>query len=159
MATPEDFARECRDAAKGLRRVQRDLRRTLAGEVKDEVAIPLAAKIGAAASGPWATVLSAGVKARAAADPTIVVGGLRPKLSGGGGPRQVVFGVEFGGGKRQTAIPSTPARRGHRRRTTAQFSQRHDPFVFPTIAHNLPWVLDTFADLTMATLDKGVNDG
>jgi hypothetical protein len=104
-------------------------------------------------------VLAAGVKARAGADPTIVVGGLRPKLSGGAGPRQVIFGAEFGGGKRLSAVPAGRGRRGYRRYTTAQFRAHQTPFVFPTIADNIPWALDTWADLTLDVLEQAIPDG
>lgn len=127
--------------------------------MKTEVAEPLARKIGAAAGGPWARILDAGTKARAAADPQIVVGGARPRLSGGAGPRQVVFGTEFGGGGRVKAIPTTPKRRGHRRVTTNQFRRHHKPFVFPTIEANMPEVLDAYADITLKVLNEGVNNG
>lgn len=159
MATPEEFSAECRLASKNLRRVPRELRRALSSEVKNQVAVPLASRVGSAARGPWSRVLQAGTKARAGADPTIVVGGLRPKLSGGAGPRQVVFGAEFGGGKRLTAVPRTARHRGYRRYSTNQFRANKTPFVFPTIAKNLPWVLDQFADISMTTLNKEVNRG
>lgn len=159
MATPEEFAAECRAASRGLRRVPAELRRELAVAARDQVAKPLAARIASAASGPHAGILAAGTKARAAGDPTIVVGGLRPKLSGGAGPRQVVFGDEFGGGKRLGSVPSSRRARAHRRYTTNQFRRGAKPFVFPTIRGSLPWVLDTFADATLSTIEKGVNRG
>ena len=153
----EDFARECKDAAKALRGVPKDLRRALSHEAKDRVATPLAGRIRSAASGPWARVLAAGTKARAGADPTIVVGGQAPRLSGGGGPRSVVYGVEFGGGTRTTAVPSRAGRRGYRRRSTRQFVGRHDPFVYPTISASMPRVLDTYADIVMDVLGEAVD--
>ena len=159
MASLDDFTAECELAAKNLRRVPRDLRRALSSDVKTKVASRRAQKIGAAATGPWAPVLAAGTKARAAADPQIVVGGLRPKLSGGAGPRQVVFGTEFGGGKRISRVARSAKRSGYRRYSTNQFRNNKRPFVFPTIGKNLDWVLDEFADITMTTLDKAVNSG
>jgi hypothetical protein len=159
VSTPEEFAAECRQAALGLRRVDKDLRRELSGQVKEKVAEPLAKRVGSAARGPWSRVLQAGTKARAGADPKIVVGGLRPRLSGGAGPRQVVFGTEFGGGKRLTAVPASARRRGYRRYSTNQFRSNKAPFVFPTIGKNIDWVLDTFADITLTILDKEVNRG
>jgi hypothetical protein len=95
------------DASKALRRIPKEVRRALAAEVKTEVAAPLAVKIAGAATGPYNRVLRNGTKARASADPQIVVGGARPRLSHGAGPRDVVFGTEFGGGKRITRVPST----------------------------------------------------
>lgn len=148
-----DFAADCEAAAKGLRRVPRELRRALAQQVKTEVAEPLANRVKAAATGPWARVLAAGTKARAGADPTIVVGGQSPKLSGGGGPRSVVYGTEFGGGKRLTAVPGRAGRRGYRRYSTNQFRGRQRPFVFRTINQQMPKVLDAYAGIVMEVLD------
>ena len=158
MSSTDDFAAECKAAARNLRRVPKDLRRTLSHEVQDQVARPLSGKINAAASGPWARVLSVSARTRAAAEPTIVVGGSRPRLSGGAGPRQVIFGTEFGGGKRLTAVPRKNGHRGYRRYSTNQFAAHQRPFVFPTIGRELPNVLDTFADITMGVLEKAVND-
>ncbi|CCH79086.1 hypothetical protein BN12_40056 [Nostocoides japonicum T1-X7] len=159
MATPEEFAAECGAAARGLRRVPSALRRALAAEVKTEVAVPLAAKVAGAAAGPWARVLSAGVKARASADPQIVVGGASPRLSGGAGPRQVVFGTEFGGGKRITTVHRTDRHRGYFRRSTRQFGTHQRPFVFKTVSNNMDWVLDRYADIVTDVLDEGVPGG
>lgn len=156
MASTDEFVAECRDTARNLRRVPADLRRALSSEVKEEVAVPLARKISGAATGPWAPVLAAGTKARAGAEPTIVVGGTRPRLSGGAGPRLVVYGTEFGGGKRLTAVPRKGSRQGYRRYSTNQFRRNRRPFVFPTIGRNLDWVLDSFADITLRVLDKAV---
>lgn len=157
MGSVDEFAQECRITSKNLRRVPKDLRREISAQSKTEIATPLAARVGAAATGPWAAVLNAGTKARASADPTIVVGGLRPRLSGGAGPRQIVYGVEFGGGSRLAVVKSRPRQRGHRRYTTRQFRSRKAPFVYPTITDNMPWVLDRFADIAMTTLSKEVN--
>lgn len=159
MATAAEFADECRVTARNLRRVPRDLRRELSSQVKEKVAAPLASKVGGAATGPWARVLQAGTKARAGAEPTIVVGGQSPKLRNGAGPRQVVFGTEFGGGKRLAKVARTSKHRGYRRYSTKQFVNNKRPFVFPTIAKNIDWVLDQFADIAMTTLDKEVNRG
>lgn len=146
----------------GLRRVPKDLRRALSTEVKEQVAVPLAGRIRVAASGPYTRVLSAGTKARAGADPTIVVGGLSPKLKGGGGPRSVVFGTEWGGGKRSRPITGytrggqRPGRvRGHRRHTTMQFG-RPRPFVYSTVSANYGDIIDTYADIVMRVLGDGV---
>lgn len=149
-----DFGSECREAARNLRRVDRDLRRDLAGQVKDRVAVPLAGRVASAATGPWSRVLAAGTKARAAADPTLVVGGTRPRLSGGAGPRDVVFGAEFGGGRRLTAVPRSARRRGYRRYSTNQFRRNQAPFVFPTIRREMDGILDTYADIVTDTFRK-----
>lgn len=157
MATPEEFAAACRAASRGLRKVPNDLRRELGQEVRTQVAEPLAARVRGAWSGPWARLLAGGTKVRTKADPTIVVGGARPRLSGGAGPRHIVYGVEFGSGKRLTAVPARSGRRGYRRYSTNQFHGRQAPALFPTVRANIPWVLDRFADIALDTLGKGVN--
>ena len=156
MSDIKDFAEECDFVAKQLRRLPSDVRRALASEVKTAVALPLAGKIGSAARGPYGAALSGSVKARAAADPTIVIGGSRKVVSGGANARQLIYGTEFGGGKRITRVPTTPKRAGYRRRSTNQFVPAY-PFVFPTVGKNMDWVLDTYADIVLKTLDKGVN--
>ena len=149
----DEFAADCGAAAKGLRRLPKELRRALSAEVKDAVAEPLANRIRAAASGPYARVLGPGTKARAGADPTIVIGGMSPKLSGGGGPRAVVYGTEWGGGKRLSPVVAyqrggrRPGRvRGYRRYSTNQFRTAH-PFVFPTVNANMDKALEAWAGI------------
>ncbi|MGW5239496.1 hypothetical protein ACWEOW_11235 [Monashia sp. NPDC004114] len=160
MATPDEFARECDEVARSLRRVPSELRRALASEVKTEVATPLAARVAAAAAGPYARPLSGAVKARALADPTIVIGGSRKVVSGGASPRQLIYGTEWGGGKRRSSV-TRRTRHGsvtYKRRSTNQFVPAH-PFVFDTIAENADWVLDRFADITLKVLDREVGNG
>lgn len=153
---PASFARECEYVAKALRRIPKEVRRTLAHEVKDKVAVPLASKVAANAKGPWARVLSSGTKARSGANPTINIGGMRPKLSGGAGPRDVVFGSQWGGGKRSTTVAATSRRKGYRRRSTNQFVSNITPFVYPTIVARMPEVLDTYADIVLDVMDKEI---
>lgn len=154
MSNMKDFAEECDYVAKQLRRIPKDLRRALASEVKQEVAIPLAAKIAGASSGPYGPALSGQVKARASADPQIVIGGSRKIVSGGANARQLVYGTEFGGGRRRTAVPRTAKHKGYSRESTNQFVPAH-PFVFPTIGKNGEWVLDQFSDIVLKVLDEG----
>lgn len=158
MPNMKDFAEECDYVAKQLRRIPKDLRRALASEVKTEVAVPLAQKISVKAGGPYGPALSGAVKARASADPTIVIGGSRKIVSGGANARQLVFGTEFGGGKRRTRVPTRPGRKGYSRKSTNQFVPAH-PFVFPTIADNGEWVLDQFSDIVLKVLDGGISNG
>jgi hypothetical protein len=153
MSTPEEFARECAAAAKALRRIPRELRKSLAAEVKDEIAVPLAAKIGGAARGPYGPALSGSVKARAAADPQIVIGGSKKIVSGGASARQLIYGTEFGGGKRMTAVPATSRHKGYKKASTNQFRVAH-PFVFPTVEANAEWVLEEFADITLKIINQ-----
>lgn len=175
MATMDDFAQQCDRASRDLRRIPKDVRRDLASSVKERVAVPLAGKVSGAAAGPYRVALSGGVKARAAADPQIVIGGAKKVVSGGASVRQLIYGTEFSGGKRY-AIVNRPTRNGRRRKgrvsakeraaalangktiykrhTTNQFVPGH-PFVFSTISKNGDWVLDTFADIVMDTLAQG----
>jgi hypothetical protein len=158
VASPEEFAQQCREASRNMRRLPAELRRTLAARSKADVADPLAAKIAAAASGPYGRALSTAVKTRAAADPQIVVGGARRVVSGGASARQLVFGTEWGGGKRVKAFAKTANRKGYKRRTTRQFVTPH-PFVYPTIGANIDTVLEAFATMVEDTFTKVVSDG
>lgn len=152
------FAAECDAASKSLRRLPKDVRRALASDVKSEVAAPLADKIGAASRGPYGRVLAAATKARASADPQIVVGGARRVVSGGASARQLVYGTEFGGGGRTTAVPAGRGHKAYRRRSTNQFRRAY-PFVFPTIGREGEWVLDRFADIVLKAIDEGMSNG
>lgn len=159
----DQFATDCEAAAKGLRRVPKELRRALSTEVKAAVADPLAARIRAAASGPYARILGPGTKARAGADPTIVVGGASPKLSGGAGPRRVVFGTEWGGGKRLSPVVGYDRGgrrkghvRGYRRYSTNQFHRHQHPFVFPTVNANMDKALEAWATIVTDVVNREV---
>lgn len=158
MSDLDGFAAECKLTARNLRRIPKDLRRAIASEIKPEVAVPLAAKIGAGLAGPWASVLAGQVKARASAEPVIVVGGARRLVSGGASGRQLVYGAQFGGGKRTTVVAPTSRRRGYRLRSTRQFVRTVRPTIYPTIARNGEWVLSRFADVVGRVLE-GVSDG
>jgi hypothetical protein len=107
--------------------------------VRPDITEPLAHDIASAAAGPHARVLSAGVKARTSATPDIVVGGTRPKLSGGAGPRDVVFGDEFGGGKSKR---------------TRQFRRTRSPFVFRTLGRRTEWTLDQYGQIVDDVLEE-----
>lgn len=142
-----------------MRRLPRELRRTLANRVRDEVAEPLAADIRSAWSGPYAGRLSAATKARVQTDPQIVVGGARRSFSGGASARDVVFGSEFGGGRKVKAIPRTARRAGHRRRTTQQFPRAGQHAVYGTIHRTLDRVFDRWVDVVDETIEEGMTDG
>lgn len=159
MASPEEFAQECEAAAKALRRIPKELRRALAAEVKTEVAEPMASKIRSAARGPWASRLSWQTKARAAADPQVVIGGVKKIVSGGANARQLIYGTEFGGGRRVTRVPARAGRKGYRRESTNQFIQNHTPYVFPTLRANSDFVLDAFADIVLKVINEEVPGG
>jgi hypothetical protein len=148
-------AREFGQLAQDLRRAPKVIRDAVKRDSRTEIAEPLAGKIRAAASGPWAKVLAPGTKTRAGsgAEAQIVVGGVRPKLSGGGGPRSVVYGTEFGGGKRLTAVPTRGRRRGYRRFSTNQFRRNKRPFIFPTVAKNIDAIVEAYAGIVSRALD------
>lgn len=157
MSDAAQFHNDCKQLARAMRGLPPELRRALASEVKTEIADPLADKMRASLSGPHAAALSGSIKARVSADPKIVVGGARRVVSGGAQARDLVFGNEFGGGKK---IGRVTSRRGkvYRRRTTNQFVPAR-PFVFATIADNGPWLLDTFADVVLKVIDKELDRG
>lgn len=145
-STPAAFAADCKRTAADLRRLPADLRRALAAEVKPRVAVPLATRIAGNARGSYGSALSGAVKARAQADPQIVIGGSRRVVSGGANPRQLVYGTEFGGGGRVSVVAGTPRHRGYRRRSTRQFVPAR-PFVFTTVGSSIEWVLEEFAGI------------
>lgn len=154
-----DFAAACRQTARGLRRAGPELRRALADRVTPEIAAPLAGDVAGAFTGPWGGALAAGTRARKLADPTIVIGGSRPVVSGGASVRQLVYGNEFGGGRRVAKV-SRRTRHGqttYRARTTRQFRAAR-PAIFPTIRRAGGWVLDAFAGIALDTLER-VTDG
>lgn len=151
MGDLDRFAAECEATARNLRRIPKDLRRQIAAQSKEVIATPLAARVGATFTGPWARVLAPAAKPRTAADPTIVVGGGRKALTGGGSPRDVVFGSQFGGGTKITRAPARGGRkpsRGYRLRSTRQFLKHSKQTVYPTIVDELPAVLEGFATIT-----------
>jgi len=159
VATGSDFAAACKQASRQMRRLPAELRRALAGEVRDQVAEPLAADIRGAWAGPYAHALAAATKARVQTDPQIVVGGTRRVVSGGASARALVYGTEWGGGRRVKAIPRTPQRKGHRRRTTQQFPRQGQHAVYGTIHRTLDRTLDRWADVVADIIDKALRNG
>lgn len=174
----DSFEQQCRQTARQLRRLPAELRRDLANDVRDAVAEPLAAQIRSDWSGPWAGVLAAATKARVQVDPMVVVGGSRKVVSGGASVRDLVFGTEFGGGKRvglvnrprpaagrrrrgrvTTAESSAAGRRIHRRRTTQQFPSEGQHAVFGTIESTLDAIFGRWVDVIDRRIDKGMNSG
>lgn len=161
MATVEIDAREFGDLARDLRQAPKAIRVAVKRESRARIAEPLAGRIRAAATGPWSGVLAAGVKTRAGsgAEAVVAIGGARPKLRGGAGPRHVVFGAEFGGGKRIARVPRTDRHRGYRRYATNQFRGHHDPFVFPTAARSQDAIAETYAEIVLEALDGVIGNG
>lgn len=145
--TPEEFAAECRETSRKLRRLPATVRVYLRRHVKERVAQPAADDIRKAGRTVYARRVAPTARARAGADPTVVVGGARRVASGGARARDLVFGANFGGGGRVRAIPARPGRAGYRRVTTNQFAGRRDPFVFATVGRNLDRYLEAWAGI------------
>jgi hypothetical protein len=78
---------------------------------------------------------------------------------GGGAPRDLVYGDEWGGGRRVKAIPARPGRRGHRRRTTQQFPTSGQHAVYGTIARTLDKSLERWADAVDRIVGKVMGNG
>ena len=152
--TPEEFARECGEVSRRLRRLPVTLRAALRSRVRSEVAEPMAADIRAAGSTVYGRRVAPTTRVRAGADPTIVTGSARRVVSGGGTARDLVFGIHFPAGNRITAIPAQNGVRGHRRRTTRQFSRTADPFVPVTVDRNVETYLETWADIVTETVEE-----
>lgn len=142
-----------------MRRLPAELRRALGNEVRDTVAEPLAADIRSAWTGPYSPALSAATKTRVGTDPQIIVGGSRRVVSGGASARDLVFGTEWGGGRRVKALPATTRRRGHRRRTTRQFAGSGQHAVFGTVARNLDKSLERWADAVEKIVNQVMRNG
>lgn len=152
------FARECRQASRDLRRLPAEIRKALGRRVRDEVAEPLAGSIRTAGSGVYARRVAPTTRVRAGTDPTLVVGGAKRVASGGARGRDLVFGTNFGGGRRVTAVPARSGRRGHRRHTTKQFTRR-EPFVFGTIARELGRTFDRWVGIVDDAVDQVMRRG
>lgn len=156
---PEEFARECRETARNLRRLPLGLRYGLRNQVKNEVAEPIAQDIRSSGRSVYARRVAPTTRVRAAADPMVVVGGAKRVASGGARGRDLVFGTNFGGGERIKAVPRPAGERrryarGYRRHSTHQFRNQRDPFVFRTIGRNL----DQYLELWAGVVDKAVNE-
>lgn len=163
------------DASRALRRLPSAIKRQVKLDVREEVAEPLAARVKAAPTGPYARVISAGVKTKADVVPRIAVGGKRKAVSGGARVVDLVYGDEFGGGKRETVVtrparnaartrtgkPSAKTRQAarsagntrYRRRTTMQFVPPH-PFLFPTVRRERAAMLEGLGRIIDRVLDQ-----
>lgn len=153
--TPASFAQDCYTASRALRRLPADVKKAVKADVRAKVADPLARSMAAAAAGPYAAALAAGVKTRADVTPKIVVGGARKVASGGASVRQLVYGVEFGGGRRTGTV-----RRGrttYRRRTTMQFTRA--PFIYPTWDRDQDEVLAGYGEVLDTVLQGWASGG
>jgi hypothetical protein len=156
-----------------------ELRKAAGDEVLETVTRPLAAKVAAAWTGPYAPALAASTRARKGTDPLLVVGGSRRLLTGGATARDLVYGTEFGGRMDSTRIVNRermPARRGTRKRSgrvsraelarqaaagrpifrrhsTRQFVPAR-PAIFPTFRREGPWVFSTWASVLDPFLEQ-----
>lgn len=157
MTTAREFSGECRRQAKALRRLSPEVKRALRERVRPEVAEPLAGEIRSAGTGVYSRRAAATARSRSGADPTIVVGSSSPAFSGGASTRDVVFGAEFSGGSRITAVTSPRARR-HLRRSTRQFI-RQESFVFPTVARSIDRTFDRWASIVDDVVTQEVTNG
>jgi len=157
MTSTEPFERALRDTSRALRRVPADLRRELSAEVASRVTEPLAARIASRWAGPYAAVLSAATRSRKGADPVIVVGGRRPVVRGGAAASQLVYGAEFGGGKRRTRTTRSTRNGGRSTtydlRSTQQFARR-SPAIIPTLRADAPAAIDAWAETVLDVLEQ-----
>lgn len=158
-ASGSDFSAACRVAARQLRRLPAELRRTLAREVKTEVADPLAGQISQAWRGPQGAALAKATKSRVQADPQIVVGGARRLLTGGATARDIVFGNEFGGGKRVATVAARGNGKPYRRHTTRQFPTSGQHAVFGTVDDNLDEAFANWVDAVDKIIGRVMEDG
>lgn len=152
--TPEQFGRECAAASKQLRRIPAELRKALGQRTRDEVASPLADRVKAAPAGVYGRAVAGTVRVRSKADPTLVVGGQRRVASGGATGRQLVYGSQFGGGSRVTAVAGRAGRKGYSRRSTRQFARHAEPFVARTVIQSVGWAFDRWASIVDDVLNK-----
>lgn len=153
MGTPEQFQRECKALARAMRRLPPVLRRELGADVRREVAEPLAAAMRSSLAGPYASALQGAIKTRVSVDPQIVVGGARRVVSGGARQRQLVYGVEFGGGKAVRRVSASRRAGVYRRKVTNQFVPAH-PFVFSTISDRGAAMLEAWADVIVKRIGE-----
>lgn len=147
------LARSADETARALRRLPTEVRRAMSQRMKPEVAEPLAARVRSAGSSVYGRRVAATAKARAGANPTVVVGGTQRVVSGGGTGRQIVFGAMFGGGSRIAIIRSRRART-HLRHTTRQFAGERDAFVPRAVRDGAAEALTNFATIANDTIDR-----
>jgi hypothetical protein len=159
-AVADGFARSCRDAARGLRRMPADLRRELGTAVSEEVAGPLARDVAAARFRAQPFGPHVDVRVRKAAEPTLVIGGRRSTVSGGASGAQLFYGTEWGGSRARhqpahrpySRVSSGGVRHTVWRNTTAQFVPPR-PFVFPTFRRDFAKVTDAWLGVLDPFLD------
>lgn len=147
MPGPEEFAAECREVSRSMRRLPAEVKRALRARSRAEVAEPMAADIRTGGRSVYARTVAPTARVRSNADPTIVLGGARRIASGGASGRDLVFGAVFGGGRKVGTVKATGRTKAHRRRTTRQFASGRDPFVYRTVFSNVEEYLDRWATI------------
>lgn len=175
------FRQECFTASRALRRLPKDVKAATRTRVTEDVARPLAAKISSAASGPYAAVLAPAVKVKADLTPVIRIGGARKVVSGKASVRQLLYGTEWGGGKRvanvnrqsrsnrpgkrrgrvsaaERAAQAAAGRTIYKRNTTMQFRTPH-PFIYPTIESNREATFAAYGRLLDEVLQGVISGG
>lgn len=115
-------AGQVQQAATALHAAPARLEATLAGPALAGALDVLEQAVAGAWSGPYAVALSAGTRVQA--PDQVVVGGGAGHLSGGATAGDLVYGVEYGGGRRVGAVRAGRRAKAHTRRTTAQFPAR-----------------------------------
>lgn len=132
------FERSCRDLSRQLAVVPGKVAAALEREAPSKVAEPVARRVAARWSGPWAGVLAAATKAITGSPTGVVVGGTAPVVSSGASVNDLVWGNEYGGGRRPT---------------TQQFVPRH-PAVITTIEGAVGELEDAYADIVQDELEE-----
>lgn len=132
------FERSCRDLSRQLRVVPGQVEAAIEREAPARAADPVARRVAARWSGPWAGVLAAATKAIQGNPTGVVVGGTSPVVSGGASVNDLVWGNEYGGGRR-------PA--------TQQFVPRH-PAIVTTIEGAVSELEDAYADLAADAIEE-----
>ena len=159
MPSREEFAAECREVSRDMRRLPAEVKAALRARSKAEVAEPMAADIRTGGRSVYARRVAPMAKVRSNADPTIVVGGARRVASGGASTRDLVFGAVFGGQNRVSAVPARAGRKAHRRHSTRQFAGERDPFMYRTVFANVDRYLERWGDIIETEVRKVLNNG
>jgi len=177
----DDLAAQAKAVARALRQLEPEVRREVGREVQAQVVQPLAEAVASAAGGgPWGDVIAGGVKARAGADPTLVVGGRAAVLSGGGAVRDVAWAVEFGANPEKRGIVNrapSPTGKGRKRgrvtageirtqraagkvvfvrRSSRQFIGRHRPYLGPTFRREEDRITEAWTDIVVHRLEAAL---
>jgi len=143
------FERAAKDAARQLRKMPKELRKEMGRHVQQRVAVPLAGYVADAARGatPWGVKIAPVVKARLQGDPTIAIGAARKVFSGGASVNQVVYGANWGGGRRRKATARRLGGNPYTRSSTAQFIRGSSEFIYSTFRAKAEWALNEWVQV------------